>query len=87
MYHHLLGYLLLAGISVNIFQGINILGHDRSWKWAYIGVLAAFAAITLGLEIYTWKKFLSDRRQLQKSNQAGTNATNNEGKPPDPGSK
>ncbi|KAG2682334.1 hypothetical protein I3760_11G186700 [Carya illinoinensis] len=66
MYHHLLGYLLLAGISVNIFQGINILDHDGTWKWGYIGVLVAFAAIILGLEIYTWKKFISDHRQQSR---------------------
>uniref|UniRef100_A0A2N9G7H4 DOMON domain-containing protein n=1 Tax=Fagus sylvatica TaxID=28930 RepID=A0A2N9G7H4_FAGSY len=37
MYHHFLGYALLAVISVNIFQGISIVKPVHTWKWVYIG--------------------------------------------------
>lgn len=59
MYHHFLGYSLLAVIVVNIFQGINIkeYGHHHSWRWSYIGVLALLGAVAIALEIYTWLKF------------------------------
>ena len=68
MYHHFLGYALLALISVNIFQGIAILKPDHTWKWAYIGVLGALAAITLAFEIRTWVKFLqSPKKENNKS--------------------
>ncbi|WCJ32965.1 Cytochrome b561 and DOMON domain-containing protein At5g35735 [Euphorbia peplus] len=59
MYHHFLGYALLAVISINIFNGIDILKPDKTWRWAYIGILVAFAAIVAALEIYTWTKFKS----------------------------
>lgn len=58
IYHHFLGYALLAVISVNIFHGIDILRPDHSWKWAYVGILGVFAVITIALEIFTWAKFL-----------------------------
>ncbi|XP_057977468.1 cytochrome b561 and DOMON domain-containing protein At5g35735-like [Malania oleifera] len=58
MYHHFLGYALIAVISVNIFHGIDILKPDElTWKWAYIGLLALLASITLAFEIFTWVKF------------------------------
>lgn len=63
MYHHFLGYALLAGISVNIFQGIAILKPDQTWKWAYIGVLGASASITLFFQFCTWFKFLKKRKK------------------------
>ncbi|XP_065864625.1 cytochrome b561 and DOMON domain-containing protein At5g35735-like [Euphorbia lathyris] len=59
MYHHFLGFSLLAVISINIFNGIDILKPDETWRWAYIGILVAFAATVAGLEIYTWTKFKS----------------------------
>ncbi|XP_050369026.1 cytochrome b561 and DOMON domain-containing protein At5g35735-like [Argentina anserina] len=54
MYHHFLGYALLALIIVNIFHGIAILKPNRTWHWAYIGILAVLASVALGLEVYTW---------------------------------
>ena len=67
MYHQFLGYALLALISVNIFQGIAILKPDHTWKWAYIGVLGALAAITLAFQICTWVKFLqSSKKEKEK---------------------
>ncbi|KAK9938586.1 hypothetical protein M0R45_015315 [Rubus argutus] len=66
MYHHFLGYALLAVIIVNIFHGIAILKPNKTWLWAYIGILAAFASIALGLEIYTWFKFIFKTRERKK---------------------
>ncbi|KAL5548444.1 hypothetical protein UlMin_003675 [Ulmus minor] len=66
MYHHFLGYALLALISFNIFKGIAILKPDHTWKWAYIGVLAALGLITLILEIWTWAKFFKDKDKESK---------------------
>ncbi|KAI9390974.1 hypothetical protein POPTR_007G024700v4 [Populus trichocarpa] len=63
MYHHFLGYALLAVISVNIFHGIDILRPDHSWKWAYVGILGVFAVIAIALEIYTWAKFLTEDKK------------------------
>lgn len=62
MYHHFLGYALLAVISVNIFQGIAILRLDNLWKWVYIGVLGVLALITLVFEIITWTKFIKSKK-------------------------
>lgn len=63
MYHHFLGYSLLALISVNIFKGIAILKpHQLIWKWAYIALLGIFAAVILGFETYSWCKFISENK-------------------------
>jgi hypothetical protein len=79
MYHHFLGYALLAVISVNIFHGIDILRPDHSWKWAYVGILGVFAVIAIALEIYTWAKFLTEDKKSKTvkpgSGSGGTAAT------------
>ncbi|KAK9268756.1 hypothetical protein L1049_000517 [Liquidambar formosana] len=63
MYHHFLGYALIAVISANIFQGISILRpQNQTWKWAYIGLLGLLLCITLAFEIYTWIKFVNSRK-------------------------
>ncbi|KAL7103425.1 hypothetical protein ACP275_08G178700 [Erythranthe tilingii] len=59
MYHHFLGYALLALISVNIFVGISIIGPGHAWKWAYIGILVSLGAVALAFEVFTWIKFWS----------------------------
>ncbi|KAI3466266.1 hypothetical protein Pfo_022929 [Paulownia fortunei] len=66
MYHHFLGYALLALISVNIFEGIKILAPDHAWKWAYIGVLGAFGAVVLAFEVFTWTKFLLYKNSIRQ---------------------
>ncbi|XP_051126031.1 cytochrome b561 and DOMON domain-containing protein At5g35735-like [Andrographis paniculata] len=58
MYHHSLGYVLLALMAVNIFEGIKIVQQNQAWKWAYVGVLAALGFIALAFEIFTWIKFV-----------------------------
>ncbi|KAE8125508.1 hypothetical protein FH972_020307 [Carpinus fangiana] len=67
MYHHFLGYALLATIAVNIFQGIAILEPNRTWKSAYIGILGSLAAITLAFEVFTWAKFLVDKKRSKNT--------------------
>ncbi|KAM6580500.1 hypothetical protein CsatA_004274 [Cannabis sativa] len=68
MYHHFLGYALLAVISVNMFQGIAILKPNTTWKWAYIAILAALGVATLTLEIVTWTKFIKEKKTKRKNN-------------------
>ena len=68
MYHHFLGYALLAVISVNIFQGISIVKPVHTWKWVYIGILGAFAIATLVLEIKTWEKFNEQKKKENEKN-------------------
>ena len=75
IYHHFLGYALLAVISVNIFHGIDILKPDHSWKWAYVGILGVFAAIVIALEIYTWAKFLTEKKIEAKKAESGSVGT------------
>lgn len=90
MYHHFLGYALLALISVNIFYGISILRPDnKRWKWAYIGILIAFGVIVLGLEVCNWTRFFEEKRK-EKSGTEGkgpdkspTVKSETEGKGPD----
>ncbi|KAK6132858.1 hypothetical protein DH2020_033389 [Rehmannia glutinosa] len=64
MYHHFLGYALLALISVNMFEGIKILRPAHAWKWAYIGVLGVLGAVAMALEVFTWTKFLLYRNSI-----------------------
>ncbi|KAF3453416.1 hypothetical protein FNV43_RR03856 [Rhamnella rubrinervis] len=67
MYHHFLGYALLAVISVNIFKGIDILKPDNAWKWGYIGVLGVLALVALVFEIVTWIKFIKSKKDRKKN--------------------
>ncbi|EXB63290.1 hypothetical protein L484_012480 [Morus notabilis] len=71
MYHHFLGYALLAVIAVNVFHGIGIMKPNNTWKWAYIGILGVLGLITLVLEIFTWAKFFSmDKKDTKDKKEA-----------------
>ncbi|CAN1339893.1 Cytochrome b561 and DOMON domain-containing protein At4g17280 [Linum perenne] len=76
MYHHFLGYSLLAVIVINIFHGIAILSPDYTWKWTYIGILVALALIVLTLETYTWIKFYQPDPPHQLHNNNNNNNNN-----------
>jgi len=70
MYHHFLGYGLLAIIIINIFKGIRILEGGEAWKWGYIANLGFLGAIAFGLEVFTWIRFfMLKQNQKQKQNQ------------------
>lgn len=74
MYHHFLGYGLLAVIIINIFKGITILHGGVAWRWSYIGILIFLGVIAFGLEIFTWFRFIMLKLQAQAnkaSNQKG----------------
>ncbi|XP_050219142.1 cytochrome b561 and DOMON domain-containing protein At3g25290-like [Mercurialis annua] len=75
MYHHFLGYALLGVISINIFNGIDILKPDMTWKWIYTGILIAFAAIVAALEIFTWTKFKTSVKPTAPAPQQGPGST------------
>ncbi|MCL7038312.1 hypothetical protein MKW94_021734 [Papaver nudicaule] len=62
IYHHLLGYTLIALITINIFKGTNILRPDKIWKWTYLGLVSALVLVAIGLEVFTWIKFVKCRR-------------------------
>ncbi|CAJ1971426.1 unnamed protein product [Sphenostylis stenocarpa] len=74
MYHHFLGYGLLAIIVINIFKGIHILEGGDAWKWGYIGVLAFLGAIAFGLEVFTWIRFF--RLKQRKKNHGAKKGPN-----------
>jgi len=57
IYHHTIGYAVVALAVVNIFKGLAILRPPVSWKWAYIGILSGLSCVALLLEIATWAKF------------------------------
>lgn len=68
IYHHFLGYALLALIYINIFEGLKILKPENKekWKYAVIGILIALGLITLVLEVHTWRKFIKERTTMKK---------------------
>ncbi|EEF32920.1 cytochrome b561 and DOMON domain-containing protein At4g12980 [Ricinus communis] len=84
MYHHFTGYALLAVISINIFQGIDILKPDKTWKWVYTAILIAIAAIVAALEIYTWTKFKRNTRKTTAVQQEGPTSSSTDLAPPPP---
>ncbi|XP_008803564.3 cytochrome b561 and DOMON domain-containing protein At3g25290-like [Phoenix dactylifera] len=66
IYHHFVGYSLIALIIVNIFKGFAILKPPSGWKWAYIGILISLSCVALGLEISIWVKFYWNQKAEQQ---------------------
>lgn len=52
MYHHVMGYVILALIIADIFEGINTQRHPNKWRWAYLGILLALAVVAAALELH-----------------------------------
>ncbi|KAL5737578.1 hypothetical protein ACOSP7_030339 [Xanthoceras sorbifolium] len=78
LYHHSLGYALLAAIAIDIFLGIGILKPaDRSWKWSYVGILGILGLIFLVFETYSWTKFLAEKDKKKKEIQVNNNPSEN----------
>ncbi|KAK7300035.1 hypothetical protein RJT34_10866 [Clitoria ternatea] len=74
MYHHFLGYGLLALIFINIFKGIKILEGGSGWRWGYIGILCLLGAIAFALEVFTWVRFFILRsKEADKAKSDDTN--------------
>ncbi|KAK9268066.1 hypothetical protein L1049_010505 [Liquidambar formosana] len=61
IYHHILGYALLALIIANIFQGVKNQSSAAKWKWFYVGELGVLATIAVVLELFRCIKFLRDQ--------------------------
>ncbi|KAG0457990.1 hypothetical protein HPP92_023147 [Vanilla planifolia] len=57
IYHHFVGYSLVALTVVNIFKGFKILKPPPKWRWVYVAILASIGCAVLVLEIITWYKF------------------------------
>ncbi|XP_073004711.1 cytochrome b561 and DOMON domain-containing protein At3g25290-like [Typha latifolia] len=57
LYHHFLGYTLLALTITNIFKGFGILKPPRAWKIAYIVLVAVLSSIAFVLEAITFYYF------------------------------
>ncbi|MED6218345.1 hypothetical protein PIB30_025920 [Stylosanthes scabra] len=78
MYHHFLGYGLLAIIVINIFKGISMLKGGVGWKYAYIGIISLLGAITLTFEILTWIRFMFNFQAISippKEDKTNNNST------------
>ncbi|KAL6570475.1 hypothetical protein OROGR_000025 [Orobanche gracilis] len=54
VYHHLVGYTVIALSIANIFEGFDILDPEKKWIRAYTGVLIAMGVITICLEAFKW---------------------------------
>uniref|UniRef100_A0A6M2EXV6 Cytochrome b561 and DOMON domain-containing protein n=1 Tax=Populus davidiana TaxID=266767 RepID=A0A6M2EXV6_9ROSI len=54
IYHHTIGYTTVILSIVNIFEGFDVLGREKNWKKAYIGVLIFLGAVAVVLEAVTW---------------------------------
>ncbi|KAI4329903.1 hypothetical protein MLD38_028236 [Melastoma candidum] len=65
IYHHSLGYAIVALGIVNVFKGINILQPDNKWKHGYIIAIAVLGGIAVLLELVTWAVVL--RRKSGKA--------------------
>ncbi|GER54067.1 auxin-responsive family protein [Striga asiatica] len=73
IYHHSIGYSVIALSIANIFEGFDILDPERKWRRAYIGVLIALGAIALFLEPLTWFIVIKRKRDSSKHAPNGTN--------------
>uniref|UniRef100_A0A7N0VHK9 Cytochrome b561 and DOMON domain-containing protein n=1 Tax=Kalanchoe fedtschenkoi TaxID=63787 RepID=A0A7N0VHK9_KALFE len=62
IYHHSVGYLVILLSTINIFQGLNILGVLK-WKKAYTGVLIALVVVALFLEAFTWYIVVKNKKK------------------------
>jgi uncharacterized membrane protein len=70
IYHHVVGYILLSLVLINIFKGFTILQPPKCWKLIYITLLVLLAFVALLLEITTWVIFYQTKKSNSKSNQS-----------------
>lgn len=63
IYHHTIGYTVIALSISNIFEGFDILDPEKKWKKAYIGVLIFLGVNAALLEAFTWFVVLKRKRE------------------------
>ncbi|KAF5726557.1 Auxin-responsive family protein [Tripterygium wilfordii] len=54
VYHHSIGYSILALGIYNVFRGLHMLNPEDKWRTAYYGVIVVLGAIAVLLEAVTW---------------------------------
>ena len=79
MYHHAVGYTVIALSIVNIFKGFDILDPAKKWKRAYIGVIIFLAAVAAILEALTWIIVLKRKDNESDKYPHGVNGANGNG--------
>lgn len=75
IYHHSIGYAVIALSIANIFEGFDILDPAKKWKRAYIGVIIFLAAVAAILEALTW--FIVLKRKDDESDKYPQGANGN----------
>jgi uncharacterized membrane protein HdeD (DUF308 family) len=71
--HYIIGYGTIALAILNVLKGFDILGADKIWKKAYVGIIICFAAFALVLEVITWilvchkEKARKSQQQMDRS--------------------
>lgn len=79
IYHHAVGYAVIALSIANIFEGFDILDPAKKWKRAYIGVIIFLAAVAAILEALTWIIVLKRKDDGSDKYPQGVNGTNGNG--------
>ncbi|GAV74598.1 Cytochrom_B561 domain-containing protein/DUF568 domain-containing protein [Cephalotus follicularis] len=78
IYHHLIGYTTIVLSIVNIFEGFSILGREKNWRSAYIGILIFLGASAAILEAVTWFIVIKRKKKTEKYGHSvnGANGSN-----------
>ena len=66
IYHHVIGYTIVALGITNVFKGFDILKPQEKWRTTYIVVIAVLGGIAMLLEAITWIVVLRRRKQTRK---------------------
>ncbi|KAL1565751.1 cytochrome b561 and DOMON domain-containing protein-like protein [Salvia divinorum] len=66
VYHHVIGYTIIALGITNVFKGFNILKPQEKWRTTYIVVIAVLGGIAILLEAITWIIVLRRKKQTRK---------------------
>ncbi|XP_022969123.1 cytochrome b561 and DOMON domain-containing protein At5g35735-like [Cucurbita maxima] len=79
IYHHSIGYSVIALSIANVFEGLSILSPDDKWKRAYTGIIIFLGAVAVVLEVITWAIVIKRKRSNSDKfphNINGVNGTN-----------
>ncbi|KAK1396166.1 Cytochrome b561 and DOMON domain-containing protein [Heracleum sosnowskyi] len=77
IYHHAIGYTVIALSIANIFEGFDILDPAKKWKRAYIGVIIFLAVVAAILEALTWFIVLKRKDDESDKYPQGVNGNGN----------